>query len=356
MVLFCHARWPQPTLAGLANYGALGVDLFFAISGFLITRRLIEERSGNGGISLRAFYVRRLFRIIPPAAVYLAAVAFAGLALHLIPMNAGPIAARAVLYGNYYSMDVEHSWYTGHFWSLSVEEHFYLLWPGLLLLFGVRRGRILAPSLSLAIAAWRAFDTHFAWIASFAPALKDSPARTDYRLDGLLWGCALAFFWNAKRAPRWLDTKLLVCVAASAVFLAWAKPVGYATGLAVLFPLAIGCTVAQPHAAFSRFLEARPVVWIGRLSYSLYLWQQLFLPTRGVPQSFGVLQTFPLNIGFAVAAAAASYYAIERPFIAWGRRWTASTPHRGLLQRCSISSGRQILARTERPCLSKMID
>src|SRR5271168_4566722 len=160
MVLFCHARLPGDFLAGVSPYGALGVDLFFAISGFLITSRLIEERRIDGTISLKAFYVRRFFRIIPPAFAYLACAAVLGLALGWIPMNFGQLAASACFYRNYYSMGVEHSWYTGHFWSLAVEEHFYLLWPALLVWAGVKRGRILAPALAFGVAIWRGLDSH----------------------------------------------------------------------------------------------------------------------------------------------------------------------------------------------------
>jgi peptidoglycan/LPS O-acetylase OafA/YrhL len=324
MVLFCHLRLPGDFLAGVSPYGALGVDLFFAISGFLITSRLIDERRVEGRISLKAFYVRRFFRIIPPAFAYLACVAVLGVALQWIPMNFGQIAASACFYRNYYSMGVEHSWYTGHFWSLAVEEHFYLLWPALLVWFGVRRGRILAPALACGVAIWRGLDTHFAWVAMLAPWLKDSVARTDYRLDGLLWGCALAFVWQSGRGRAWLEK---LCTPWSPIafipgmaWLVWAQPPGHAALLAILFPLCLCCTVTHPEARIARWLEARPIAWIGRLSYSLYLWQQLFFPARGVPAPFGVLQTFPMNLALAFGAAAVSYYFVERPTIAAGRR------------------------------------
>ncbi len=205
MVLFCHVRLPGNVLADVSPYGALGVDLFFAISGFLITSRLIDENRIEGGISLKAFYVRRFFRIIPPAFAYLACAAVLGLVLGWIPMNLGQLAASACFYRNYYSMGVDHSWYTGHFWSLAVEEHFYLLWPALLVWFGVKRGRLLAPALACGVAIWRALDSHFAWVAMIALPLKDSVARTDYRLDGLLWGCALAFVLQSGRGRAWIE-------------------------------------------------------------------------------------------------------------------------------------------------------
>ncbi len=323
MVMLCHLRLPQDALAGLAPYGALGVDLFFAISGFLITLRLIEEHRLKGAISLQAFYIRRFFRIIPPAVAYLGLVAVLGLILNLIPMNGGQIAASALFFRNYYPMAVGQSWYTGHFWSLSAEEHFYLLWPGLLVLCGLEKGRLLAPATACAVAIWRALDIHYGWIGSLAPALKDSVARTDYRLDGLLWGCALAFVWKSPAGREWLEKlcniRTLVLFAAGIGLLASTRPPGHAAALAILFPLCLCCTVAHSQSWLSRLLEAAPVAWLGRISYSLYLWQQLFLPTRGVPQSLGIVQAFPWNLALTVAAASASYYAVEQPLIAWGR-------------------------------------
>jgi peptidoglycan/LPS O-acetylase OafA/YrhL len=330
MVLFCHARLPHDFLAGVSPYGALGVDLFFAISGFLITSRLIEESRTQGSISLKAFYARRFFRIIPPAFAYLACAAVLGLVLRWIPMNAGQLAASAGFYRNYYSMGVEHSWYTGHFWSLAVEEHFYLLWPAILVWFGIKRGGTLAPALACGVAIWRGLDSHFAWVAKFAPQLKDSVARTDYRLDGLLWGCALAFVLQSERGRAGIGKLCapwsLAVLIPGIVLLAWAHPPGGSALLAILFPLCLCCTVIHPESRIARLLEARPIAWFGRLSYSLYLWQQLFFPAREVPAPLGVLQMFPLNLAVAVIAAVISFHFVERPMIAAGRRLCRCLP------------------------------
>src|SRR5579863_595725 len=182
MVLFCHARLPHGFLAPFSMYGALGVDLFFAISGFIITYRLLDEHRLTGTISLRAFYTRRAFRILPAALAFLACISVLGLAWHVIPLDKSQIAASLFFFRNYYSSPVAQSWYTGHFWSLSVEEHFYLLWPGLLVWAGVRRIPWLAASLAIGVALWRGLDQHYQWIAAWAPDLRGSPERTDYRL------------------------------------------------------------------------------------------------------------------------------------------------------------------------------
>jgi len=113
--------------------GYEGVDVFFAISGLLICWRLLDEESRRGRISLRNFYIRRAFRILPPAVIYLIAIAILS-AIGLIHASAKELLASLLFFRNYLVQLGHFSvspWFTGHFWSLSVEEHFYLLLPGL---------------------------------------------------------------------------------------------------------------------------------------------------------------------------------------------------------------------------------
>ena len=175
--------------------------LFFAISGFLITNRLLEEYESAGHVSLRSFYIRRAFRILPAALTYLLTLCVLGFALGWIPLTAGQILSSALFFRNYWVEPAAQSWYTGHYWSLSVEEHFYLLWPGLLVALQPRRARWVVPPLALLFAIWRGFDTQFGWVAALNPAWRDLVGRTDYRMDGLLWGCTAAFVWDSKAAP-----------------------------------------------------------------------------------------------------------------------------------------------------------
>jgi peptidoglycan/LPS O-acetylase OafA/YrhL len=305
-VVCCHAGWPT---AAIAPYGAMGVSVFFALSGFLITRRLMAEQR----IDLAGFYRRRVFRILPPILVYLAVVAVLGLELRLIPMDREQLLASLFFYRNYLTTPASQSWYTGHFWSLAVEEHFYLLWPALLCLAGFRRARWMAPALALAVALWRVADTRFDWVGRLNPGLRGSLGRTDYRLDTLLFGCALALIWDDPRVrvlfQRIGGTSLALAAAMAAVCCEVWKPQGYLTFVAVFMALLPAATVARPRCGAGRVLELPLLVWIGRLSYSLYVWQQLFLPPKA-PWSF---------VAIAVCAAA-SYYLVERPAIAFGKR------------------------------------
>jgi len=323
-VLCCHATWPSDALNRLAPYGAMGVSVFFALSGFLITRRLMEERRSSGDIHLTNFYIRRAFRILPPILVYLAAVSVLGLGLHLIPMDLGQLAASLLFYRNYLTAPVTQSWYTGHFWSLAVEEHFYLMWPLLLCFAGLRRARWLAPALALAMGIWRAADAHYDWIGRLNPALRGSVARTDYRLDILLFGCALALIWDNPRVQALLQRfggSMLACAAAVAAVCCQAfEPPGYLTLVAILMALLPAATVAKPQSWAGRLLEIPLLAWVGRMSYSLYVWQQLFLPSHELPRSLGMWQRGPWNLAAILGCAALSYYLVERPAIAFGKR------------------------------------
>ncbi len=124
LVIVCHSL-PDCNPPWL---GKLGVDIFFGLSGFLITALLLNERAQTGRIDLAAFYKRRAFRILPPALVFLAAVGIGGLFKTRLEL-----AATLLFFRNY--LPIQHGSYaTGHLWSLAVEEHFYMLWPGLLVL------------------------------------------------------------------------------------------------------------------------------------------------------------------------------------------------------------------------------
>jgi peptidoglycan/LPS O-acetylase OafA/YrhL len=320
VVLCTHIRWPLPQLAFLGYGGDLGVQLFFALSGFLITSRLLDEYDAKGVVSWRSFYIRRAFRILPPAFFYLSVLVLLGYVLHYIPIGAKQLTASVFFFRNYIS--VASGWYTGHFWSLAVEEHFYLMWPAVLCFVGIARGWRAALALAGIFILWRHADKHFNWVGQVVPHLHGSPHRTDYRIGGLLLGCALAYLWRSqagrailtKRVRSWWSLPLIAATIALV-----RHPTRWSDdGLDLFMALLPVVTIADPRGIVSRLLETRLLSWIGRLSYSLYLWQELFLPYYDEPKSF--VQKLPFNVAAAFLAALLSYHFIERPFIAYGRR------------------------------------
>jgi len=324
-VIFCHGvnqtRFPMAM-----SLGYLGVSLFFAISGFLITSRMVDEARKSGTIDLGRFYLRRSFRILPPAFVFLGTIVILG-AFGVIPFSLSPVLKALLFVRNYTPMNYadKATWYSAHFWSLSVEEHFYLLWPTIFVLAGLKRARWVAPALAIVTILWRMLDEKHDFVARLfhAPFLSGEWGRTDYTADVLLWGCALAL-WIGQRPwksfmPRGTTSLACIGLATFNVIAAfYPTTIPHARNFVNLFmALILGLTVLEPNSILSTILEAAPLRVIGRLSYSLYLWQQLFFHADEMPKWF---QLFPVNVLLIMLCACLSYYLIERPAIRLGQR------------------------------------
>jgi peptidoglycan/LPS O-acetylase OafA/YrhL len=310
LVIASHLSLPFPTLARV-DYGNLGVRIFFVISGFLITTLLLREREKTGNISIRSFYARRFFRIVPAYYTFLLVMAL------LIPTGwlrasfAGLVPA-ATFTMNYFpvTMTLVHSW------SLSVEEQFYLLWPSALVLFGLRGATYGCTALLFTAPIFRELSSVGLWPTPEATAFESV-------CDALAVGCLLALL----RERLWGQSLYRACVSSPYVLLIPAAVLGgmaAAPGSAIvqtlslsLLNVGIALTLDRymrfPQTVVGRILGLAPVVWIGNISYSLYLWQQPF-----------TFNTLPLHwyekLAGCFACAAASYYFVERPGLRL-RRW-----------------------------------
>ena len=314
-MLLCHAGLP------FAAGGYVGVDVFFVISGFLITRLLLGELDRTGGISLRRFYARRARRLLPLAAVLLAAVGVLSLLL-LSPVRAvevsGDIVSSAIYTANwhfaaqsvdYFAQDVEPSPVL-HLWSLAIEEQFYLVWPTLLLAvtwLWRRRGGSVRPALWVTLAV--------VGLGSLALGIQFTdaqPASAYFSTVGRAWelalGAALALL-GAVRIPR---------PAAAAIGWAGLGAIAYAAfafdastpfpGVAALLPtVGAACVIFAGASAHARtrvapagLLSLPPVRYVGRLSYSWYLWHWPAL-------IFAAVLWGPLSVAAGVAVVAASW-------------------------------------------------
>jgi peptidoglycan/LPS O-acetylase OafA/YrhL len=311
LVIVSHALPGAPYLASL---GTLGVSVFFAISGYLICTLLLKEHERNGSISLGGFYTRRAFRILPPAMTYMGVLLILGLA----PMTD---VMRCVFVAANYS--VLASSYLGHFWSLSMEEHFYLFWPTILTLLRPRRAAMFAGVAIPVVLGWRLWALTHAQVGIFYH-------RTDVRLDAFFAPCLLAILLHRSRRlqeklKRWLSPATILGLAGllALTFFAsrWEVHIEAVqkTLQSLTIPLIVTGTVLNSGSWLGKLLELSLLRLVGRISYSLYLWQEFAVVA---------LPAVPIAIRLtgSLVAAVASYYLIEQPFIRLGarlRQWLA---------------------------------
>jgi peptidoglycan/LPS O-acetylase OafA/YrhL len=294
---WAELRYHSDVAGAFAN---LGVRIFFIISGYLITTLLLKEHAKTSTIGLREFYVRRAYRILPAAMVFM-------LPLFVIfwhELRWYHMAAAALYLANF---DWTHPWFLGHLWSLSVEEQFYLLWPGTLKKWFRHRQAILLGV--IAFSPLYRVACHFLQLHGRAD--ETFPAVADV----LAVGCLLAIF--AKRLPfrlaaagTGLACVLIVPVILVPVYVGLLQFHTTPLLLFVLWPLMhVSIAGLLLHVVQRPYwiLNVRPVVWLGKISYSLYLWQQLFVyGTHSRPWYF---------VFFAVGLAGASYYLVEQPML-----------------------------------------
>ena len=316
-------------LTRLSSHGDVGVDVFFAISGFLICGLLLQEYHRYGGISLRRFYIRRCFRILPPYYAVLAVLCTISL-LGTVHVNYSYLPSCLLFYRNYkpLGMDYQGGFYTAHFWSLAVEEHFYLIWPVLLIAAKPKRAGKVAFVFAMVVFAWRNAESHFQWLAGILlPA--NLLSRTDTRMDALLWGCLAAIYFPAikRYSARIRFSQLWLPILATLLVIEKLHPAGLILLRAVLLPALVLSTVIQPTSLLGRVLEWQPLRWIGTISYSLYLWQELFSPELASEKAHGAfhyLQQPPWNVLTILICACLSRYLIEIPMTRLGHRISAS--------------------------------
>jgi peptidoglycan/LPS O-acetylase OafA/YrhL len=296
---------------GIGDYAHLGVVVFFVISGFLITRLMISEHAKKGCVSLKLFYARRALRLFPAAYALLACICILWWA-GIVQLHASDIWHAATYTMNYLP---GRSWQIGHLWSLSVEEQFYLIWPCTFVLLGSRRAGWAAAGVVLLGPVARSCDWLF---------LRGTPyyglEMFPMVADSLAMGCLLAKiggwlegkFWYLRLFQPGYSFGLLVLILLLNRYMGYTLVSVFGTSiinlsLAVLVHRSVYCSGDW----FGRMINWRPVAFVGVLSYSLYLWQQLFLNRNSSAWS----NTFPQNLCFAVAAALGSYFLLEKPLL-----------------------------------------
>lgn len=283
LVFFAHG--------GLYDFipGGLGVTVFFVLSGYLITTLMRVEHARGGGISYRGFYLRRLLRLMPPLFIV---VAVAGVlaAVSVIDgeFTPGGLFSALFYFGNYYV--ISHDFHgmpagLGVVWSLAIEEHYYLFYPPLAAL-ALRIGRAglsvtVLSILCAAVLAWRY------WLVFHGASEAYLTMATDTRVDAILVGCIMALARNPWLDPVPVQSTLkdwgvaAVCVAVLVGTLLYRDEVFRLTARYTLQSLAIApliyLAVARADQMPYRWLNARPLVYVGTISYTIYLSHHLIL-------------------------------------------------------------------------------
>lgn len=320
-VLMYHVS-QQSVLPG----GYVGVDVFFALSGYLITAILVAEQEATGAISLRQFYKRRAFRIAPALLTMVAIAAVCIVALRSTGHADGesylaPVFAIASVM-NWVRAFGKSGGSLGHTWSLSIEEQFYLLWPTILVLLGrwrLSRYRIATIILIVAISvvAWRII----LW------KLGASPDRLynglDTRAESLLAGAVLALV-GPGNVPKVMQKTAFVPAFAIAAIACFAPPLGAPimmtlgySAVPLLTVWLIAALVSGVGGPVRAILASSAAVWVGKRSYSLYLWHYpiIFMGGEAIPASRFSPLAWLLLAAASFLAADLSYRFIERPFL-----------------------------------------
>lgn len=307
MVVVGHL-WPQRWEFA----GSVGVTIFFVLSGFLITRLLSEERERDGRVSLRGFYRRRAFRLLPALPFVLAVCAF-------VAAEHGTRVLRPLLASVFYvqNWNVALGDMDGpfvHLWSLAMEEQFYAIWPLVFLAVSPARLHKVALWSVPVLLVVRVFTIYGGWRQFGITGTEQfGNASGIMRVDALLAGCALAFV-TPPRLPRgwWVP-----CVAVMLYLCGDASPFHYSAGYTIITVVACAwvCAAIQRTRCFA------PLVWLGRRSYGVYLWHvPVMWLTRNEPGPV---------IAWTLLAAAVSYRYVEAPMLtrsARAARRRASVP------------------------------
>jgi peptidoglycan/LPS O-acetylase OafA/YrhL len=325
LVFAAHAHLKLPVGAGT------GVTTFFFLSGYLITTLLRRERQRFGRISLRQFYLRRVFRILPPMYVVVAiAVALSATGVIVGSLTGLGITAAALQFTNFIYVFGDPTTIvqgTGVLWSLAIEEHFYLLFPILYVLLVVKLPqagqRAALIGLCVMVLVWRCF-----LVFSVGRSPETIYHGTDTRFDSILFGCILAVAGNPMLDHLWMPRKLAPLVALAGAFLVvmgeqlpaiWVASIGPTLqGIGLL--LAFTAIVGAPKMLVGRILEWRLLIWMGTLSYSFYLIHRLvqLVLEQHADWTTGLLAvaSFCISLGLSQLM----FLGVERPFSYLRRR------------------------------------
>ncbi len=333
-VMAFHTQFP------LFQGGFIGVDVFFVLSGFLITTLLVREYDKSNAVSLKNFYMRRVLRLAPAFLFFLFVVVIVSfIFLERSPFYNNLIDAFIALFyvANWaHALNIHPPVILSHTWTLSIEEQFYILWPiTFIFLFKSlkSRGHVALIVLSAALLSW----ILRVYLLSSGSTITRVYAGLDTRADTLLIGCFLGIVLSSdllgEGVKRRLTFVLRYIAPLSALLLIrfffklnWMNPHIYYTNffaVIILVGIIILDISISRESMLRVILSLKPLVWIGGISYGVYLWHY---PIYSVMLSRGFSKASVLVFGTlsAFAVASVSYYCLERPFLRLKRRWASS--------------------------------
>lgn len=331
LVLVGHMLLP----ASLVGISAIGLKVFFVLSGFLITRLLLAENKQSGGISLRNFYIRRLLRLYPVIIVYVCVtsiiVLFRG--QHVAPVEVASVFFYFVNYLVIHYDQIGHplTLPVGMLWSLSVEEHFYLFAPLALVLMRGNAGKMLMLALAICVVAL-SLRLIYAYNEPAIVNTLELYQRSETRFDSIAFGAILAClpeFERGRRLITFMTNRSVFFVSVAIMLATFVLRDSYFQntwrftfqGIA-LIPILASVIFAKPVPLFNRVLNLPSLVWVGALSYSLYVWHGAvffffsawleMLPHAIVPW---------IEFALAFFFATLSYYLLEKPIMGLRKRF-----------------------------------
>lgn len=318
-----YPHWLSSLLIPTFGAGAYGVDLFFALSAYLITSLLLRERTAAGALDLRGFYLRRILRIWP---LYLAFVAFAAVFAALVPGQHLPmkyVVGYSLLAGNwiyvFYGLPAS---FAVPLWTVSIEEQFYLAWPLALRKASVRAMAVISVGILVVANAWRA------WLAISAAPAERIEYNTFTRLDPIALGILIALFGHKlpsftrlQRAAMllggvvtWIAVYAFTVTSPTLKFTTWQMAVGHP-----FTALASAAVLLAVLGAQHGFFRSGILIYLGKISYGLYVLHEFahFCAVRIVPASTprGVFAQSIVGLMLTILLAAASYRWLESPFL-----------------------------------------
>lgn len=307
VLLVLLAHFDNPATNPFSGAGAVGVTLFFTLSGFLITSLLLEQRERTGRLSFGTFYRRRALRLLPALYATVAAVLLVQWLWHPMGIDRGMFAAVMLSVSNWWQIDHGFTSSLAHTWSLGIEEQFYLVWPALLavsLRWG-RRGAYTVAVIGSLVS-----------IGLVLGGVGDPYHGSFQRAFSLLAGCLLALWMQGRQeAPARRGWVAVLALLAMVPLLPSSDvpAAAYVIGVPILSAVALWGVVARQSP---RWLSGPVVRWFGRRSYGIYLWHFMILDVFAFDPASGPWAQASLDrLAISLLVAEASWWVVERPFM-----------------------------------------